>query len=240
MRFGKGPWDRALAIGVPVAVLAWFAVASGRLAAVKRVNGISVTPKVPRRPGARGDGPVLGEGPGAPDGPLEGVVVGADECELDYGPHRFARAEATGELSAELERWGAGSEPFAVMLTGGEIRELTAGPGGARSTTGPYYERLGTIDLPFAPPGGATGTGYVLSRSRKNWTVAEAWDAVNPVKNALGGSGFIDAGKAVAALARGRHTTSWVVARYEPETCSYEVLRVDANPALDALKGRLG
>jgi len=240
MKFGSSRLDRAIAIGVPLAVLGWFIASVGRLGALKTVEGIRVTPKTPPRPGGRGDGPTTGEAPAVPDGPLEGVMVGADEpCELDYGPHRFARGDATGELAAELERWGAGSEPFAVLLTNGEIRELTAGPGGTRSTAGPY-ERLGTIDLPFAPPGGAPGTGYVLSRSRKNWSVAEAWDAVNPVKNALGGAGLIDAGKAVAALARGRHTVSWVVAAYDPETCTYDVLRVDADPALDALMGRLG
>jgi len=186
---------------------------------------------------------VLGGGPGAPEGPLEGVIVGADECELDVGPARFSRSSAEGELAAELERIGAGSEPFAVELGGGDIAELGAGQGGKRSAE--LGASLGPVAIPFAPPVTYGGTspmrsGYVLSRERKNYSVAEAWEAIGPLEQLLGGAGPISTAKAVAALARGRHTLRWVVAVYDPETCAYEVFTVEGDPPRDAFLGRLG
>jgi len=221
--------DRAVAVGLTIGAFAAWVYSSARAARLRTVDGIRVTPP-PRAPT---EGPVLGT-----PAVLPGVTAGADEpCELPYGPHRFKRSSATGSLAAELARWDAGSEPYAVSLWGKDIRELTAGSGGDRSAT--KTTMLGTSELPFAPPGGQRNTGYVLARTRKNFSVAEAWDAVNPVVNILGGKGPISAAKAVAALARGSHSVAWVVALYSPEVCAYEVWQVDGNPGLDALKGRL-
>jgi len=176
-------------------------------------------------------------------------IVPSCEDSQPIGPFRFSRDEP-GELGQLMRRLGAGSEPYAVRITGRTIAEM--GKGGIankarrnlRGAVEPIdgYPGPGQWDvfqLGFKPPGTHTlagnddRVGYVLSRTRRRYRPGEALVEVE------GSASIKELPKVPAAAARlvaaGTVSTSWDVAIWEPVICGYRLYKLTGDPGQDAL-----